>query len=371
MGLKLFKKKNYHEKTTTKKSKDHLKLVEEQEILKQSSDHLQYELSQKEKENFFLRKKIKLLEQENYKLRDGLGTVQKNLADSVSTNNKAVSNLDEVKGSFDEIKLDTIKVVEEVNKLNNNVEDVNSCAKQIDEGATSILDAIEGISEIAFQTKLLSFNASVEAARAGEHGKGFAVVAEEVQSLSNATSKLLEKIKQRTNQFEDISKNLQGVTNQALSGSQLIKDLMNSLDILISNTIDRNNDSLGSIYSTNDEIFMSLAKLDHIIWKVNTYLSVIEEKPAFKFVDHHNCRLGKWYYEGDGNKSFSSLSSFRSLEHHHAKVHNGTKKMFDYLDNVQENMEHIFSGALEMEDASEEVFKGLDLILQEKKNNRT
>ncbi len=40
------------------------------------------------------------------------------------------------------------------------------------------------INEIAFQTKILSFNASVEAARAGEHGKGFAVVAEEVGNLA-------------------------------------------------------------------------------------------------------------------------------------------------------------------------------------------
>jgi hypothetical protein len=47
-------------------------------------------------------------------------------------------------------------------------------------------------------------------------------------------------------------------------------------------------------------VFMSLAKLDHVLWKVNTYLSVSKGEPAFDFVDHHNCRLGKWYYEGEG-----------------------------------------------------------------------
>lgn len=53
------------------------------------------------------------------------------------------------------------------------------------------------ISDIVFQTKLLSFNASVEASRAGEAGKGFSVVAEEVSKLavsSGLAAREIEKI---------------------------------------------------------------------------------------------------------------------------------------------------------------------------------
>ncbi|WP_414699008.1 methyl-accepting chemotaxis protein [Oligoflexus sp.] len=50
------------------------------------------------------------------------------------------------------------------------------------------------INEIAFQTKLLSFNAAVEAARAGDQGKGFAVVAQEVGNLAQVSGSAAKEI---------------------------------------------------------------------------------------------------------------------------------------------------------------------------------
>lgn len=330
--------------------------------LKQHIQDLEFKLQEKKAKSVA----DALMGIENQNLKTNIADIQKNLAESVSTAKITLQKADQNIKEFMKIKTTSDDIATNLDRLNelsiNSADTIGGLTSRIDE-MSAVLSLIKDISD---QTNLLALNAAIEAARAGEHGRGFAVVADEVRKLADKTDKALTEIHislQTIKQdVDDTSERFEEIQTEIATSNELICTVQTDT----ASYSDDMENAIHGITFVNDRIFMSLAKLDHVLWKVNTYLSAITNKEQFKFVDHHNCRLGKWYYEGEGKESFSNSSHYPKLESPHAIVHNGTHKIFTLIKEKNIDNKLFVEAFQEMESGSNEVFLILDSILTDK-----
>lgn len=311
---------------------------------------------------------VKLLKVENEQVKSGLVKIQGDLADSVNINRNSLQEFEKIKDDFVDLVRSSGQISSEIHSLDEKIQASKNKTDEMSDSVAKISSLLKAIVSISDQTNLLALNATIEAARAGESGKGFAVVANEVKELSKQTKKAAEQITHAVQEIQSRSDEVNGSMQESTTLCGKIKEVVDSFDSKLDQTNESNLSSIRNVSKTNDRIFMALAKLDHVLWKVNTYLSLIKGEKVFQFVDSHNCRLEKWYYEGDGKQSFSRTKAYPTLEKPHSTVHNGTLNVFKFIDQEDLDLERLEKGLQEMEDGSSAVFEVLDKILTEKNN---
>ncbi len=141
---------------------------------------------------------------------------------------------------------------------NEKSEQVTEVIGQVQNYVAEAESIIEIINNIASQTNLLALNASIEAARAGESGRGFAVVADEIRKLSDETSKA-------TMDIEQLIKNIQGHTNEAVKTIDDMNEIVKTQNLSIEDT--------SAIFTSTSEAVNSLIEKLSAVESRMTHLS--------------------------------------------------------------------------------------------------
>ena len=117
-------------------------------------------------------------------------------------------------------------------KSANEIKQSNEIFIKTIQSVSEISEKISIISDISFQTNILSLNASIEAARAGNAGKGFAVVAQEVRKLAEKSKTASDEITELSQNGQDISKiageALEKVMPKIIKSAELVSEIVSA-----------------------------------------------------------------------------------------------------------------------------------------------
>jgi methyl-accepting chemotaxis protein len=309
----------------------------------------------------------------------------KNLLNNLKANQNDLININEQMEKVEGIASETGKNAENslatvnhigksLTDINNNILSVSQVISALIEDSKKVTDSLSMITGIADQTNLLALNASIEAARAGEHGRGFAVVADEVKNLSEHTKNAALEVSQTLTSF---NQRVEQMFKEAESSTQLSQEIMQQVGEFETQFGDLSRSakqSVDYISYAKDKCFALLTKLDHIIFKQNGYMAIEgpDDSPQSQAiqVNHHNCRLGKWYDEGIGYQNFRHTIAYTKLSGPHSQVHHNTQQAYaTSRQNWQENealLDQILGYMEQTELASNDVMDYIDQMVDEK-----
>ncbi|MFC0178504.1 methyl-accepting chemotaxis protein [Thorsellia kenyensis] len=123
----------------------------------------------------------------------------------------------------------------------------------------SIVNIVDVIDGIAFQTQILALNAAIEAARAGEQGRGFAVVAGEVGALAQRSSKAANEIKLM----------IEKIVSQIQHSSELASKTGTTMESLIS-SINHVSLAMSDIVTASKEQNIGITQINHSMTEIDS-----------------------------------------------------------------------------------------------------
>ncbi|WP_184999542.1 MULTISPECIES: methyl-accepting chemotaxis protein [unclassified Enterobacter] len=262
------------------------------------------------------------------------------------------------------------QAIDELNNRNNgakkSLEDLVNLISQVDLSVGQCTDSlarfrlsfadinkyINEINQLSRQTNLIAINSAIEAAHVGNKGAGFSVIAKEIKYLSAQVNRSADNISSLTTSIEESAGTVCSVVSDMHPVIERINQDITHVVASIQTVIERSARMQSIISFISTLQFLNTVKLDHVIWKLQVYKLLLEKREDYCVNAHTDCRLGKWYYAGEG-RNFSQHVAYRQLEEPHARVHSAGRQALEAFFNA--DLPTMEAELMEMEEASNRV----------------
>ena len=207
-----------------------------------------------------------------------------NLSDNINQLYNNTNEIEKIANDTQNVASEGLKIVDELSEKSKATseitQDVIKKIQEFEVESKKIEKFVNLINNIAFQTNLLSLNASIEAARAGEYGRGFAVVADEIMKLAEQSASAASEIQ---NTVKDVSEQNRETVNTAEQAESIVESQTEALELTVG-VFKNINKHINSLVSNLNDIILRLDTIetakDGTLHAIENISAVTEETAA-------------------------------------------------------------------------------------------